>query len=318
MAVEEGGYAWWYVDAMSDDGRLGLTLILMIGSVFSPYYRRATLSGRGDPARHSAVNIALYDIENPGGSWLGPALGQRSGDRWALTEGGMLTRDRTTLSIGRSRASWDGSALRVDLREVTAPFASPLEGELTVYPENLSSETHTLDARGRHTWSPIAPFGRIEARFSRPDLRFSGLAYLDHNAGDEPLASGFSSWTWSRFTSDRRTTVVYDVARRDGSSHRIARAFHADGTRETCPGDGDTVRLARTRWQMERSIRTVDRADVKLGRTLEDTPFYARSQLVGTIDGQPASGVHEVVDMMRFESRLVQGMLPYRMRRLPA
>lgn len=301
---------------MSDDGRYGLTLILMIGSVFSPHYRKATLQGRGDPARHSAVNLALYDMSSPGGSWLGPALGQRSGDRWVLTEGGLLTRDRSTLSIGRSRASWDGSALRVDLCEVTSPFSSPIEGELMVYPNDVADEVHTLDSNGRHVWSPIAPFGRIEARFRWPNLRFSGHAYLDHNAGAEPLASGFQSWTWSRFTSDRKTTVVYDATRTDGSGQRIARSFHADGRRETCRGQGTTVSLAKTSWQMDRSIRTMDGAAVGLGRTLEDTPFYARSQLTGSIDGRPAEGVHEVVDMRRFESRIVQGMLPYRMRRL--
>ena len=32
------GYVWWYVDALSDDGRQGLTIIAFIGSVFSPYY----------------------------------------------------------------------------------------------------------------------------------------------------------------------------------------------------------------------------------------------------------------------------------------
>ena len=29
--------AGWYVDAISDDGRHGLTIIAFIGSVFSPY-----------------------------------------------------------------------------------------------------------------------------------------------------------------------------------------------------------------------------------------------------------------------------------------
>ncbi len=47
---------WWYVDALSDDGRHGLTLIAFIGSVFSPYYawarRRARRPGRpGAPLR---------------------------------------------------------------------------------------------------------------------------------------------------------------------------------------------------------------------------------------------------------------------------
>ena len=34
--VPPGGYAWWYVDALSDDGRHGLTVIAFVGSVFSP------------------------------------------------------------------------------------------------------------------------------------------------------------------------------------------------------------------------------------------------------------------------------------------
>jgi carotenoid 1,2-hydratase len=35
--VAPGGYAWWYLDALSDDGRHGLVVIAFIGSVFSPY-----------------------------------------------------------------------------------------------------------------------------------------------------------------------------------------------------------------------------------------------------------------------------------------
>ena len=38
LPVRPGGYAWWYVDALSDDGQHGLTIIAFIGSVFSPYY----------------------------------------------------------------------------------------------------------------------------------------------------------------------------------------------------------------------------------------------------------------------------------------
>ncbi len=45
-AGRAGGYAWWYVDALSDDGRHGLTLIAFIGSVFSPYYAWRAGGGR--------------------------------------------------------------------------------------------------------------------------------------------------------------------------------------------------------------------------------------------------------------------------------
>ena len=50
--VAPGGYAWWYVDALSDDGRHGLTIIAFIGSVFSPYYAWAA-------ARHADPLDAL-------------------------------------------------------------------------------------------------------------------------------------------------------------------------------------------------------------------------------------------------------------------
>lgn len=301
---------------MSDDGRHGLTLILMVGSVFSPFYRREIERGRGDPERHAAVNLALYDLARPGGSWLGPLFRRKTGDHWVLTEGARVERDRQSLTIGDTQATWDGRELRVRVREKTAPLASNVTGTLVVRPAAVEDEVHALDAAGKHIWSPIAPFGRIEVDFGEPGLRWTGPAYLDHNAGDEPLARGFRGWTWSRMTSADRTVVIYDVDRLDGSFHRIARSFHAGGARETYTGGVATLPLSTTRFQMARSARAPSGDAAKLGRTLEDTPFYARSHLVGTLDGRPAEGVHEVVDMARFESRVVQHMLPYRMRKV--
>ena len=82
IPVAPGGYAWWYLDALSDDGRHGITVIAFIGSVFSPYYARARRragSAGADPLNHCAVNVALY---NRG------AGGARGGQRWAMTERG--------------------------------------------------------------------------------------------------------------------------------------------------------------------------------------------------------------------------------------
>ncbi len=57
LSVPAGGYAWWYVDGVSDDGRHGITVIAFLGSVFSPYY---AWSRDKDPIDHSAVNVVLY------------------------------------------------------------------------------------------------------------------------------------------------------------------------------------------------------------------------------------------------------------------
>ena len=57
----------------------------------------------------------------------------------------------------------------------------------------------------------------------------------------------------------------------------------------------------------------VDRgAEPRLVRTLEDTPFYARSEVAGRVLGEDARGVHEALDLDRFNARVVQLMLPYR------
>ncbi len=56
----QNGYAWWYVDALSDDGTNGITIIAFIGSVFSPYYALARRNGPADPLNHCAINVAIY------------------------------------------------------------------------------------------------------------------------------------------------------------------------------------------------------------------------------------------------------------------
>ena len=60
-AIAPGGYAWWYVDALSADRRHGLTVIALLGSVFSPYYARARRRDpAADPLQYCAMNVALY------------------------------------------------------------------------------------------------------------------------------------------------------------------------------------------------------------------------------------------------------------------
>ena len=68
------GYAWWYVDALSDDGRHALTIIAFVGSVFSPYYAAARRRGAGRPAR-------------PRGDQRG-AVRRHGARRWTMTERG--------------------------------------------------------------------------------------------------------------------------------------------------------------------------------------------------------------------------------------
>ena len=47
--VTQGGYLWWYLDGLSDDGQWAITLIAFVGTVFSPaYFRARARSGGGE------------------------------------------------------------------------------------------------------------------------------------------------------------------------------------------------------------------------------------------------------------------------------
>ena len=70
--------------------------------------------------------------------------------------------------------------------------------------------------------------------------------------------------------------------------------------------------LDRTRWRVPRQISAASASVVK---TLEDTPFYARSVVAAELLGHPVTAMHESLSMERFAAPWVQAMLPFRMPR---
>ncbi|WP_437486405.1 carotenoid 1,2-hydratase [Sorangium sp. So ce1014] len=295
---------------MSDDRRSALTIIAMLGSVFSPYYARARARGAADPLMHCAMNVALY----------GPRA-----DRWALTERPRraVFRSPRSLAIGPSLMEWAGGELRVAFDEITAPVPSRLSGTVRLRPSAPGPAAPgaggaqpgvALDGRGRHRWAPIAPIARAEVELTHPSLRFSGSAYLDTNSGDEPLEHAFERWTWSRALGADGIALTYDVRRRDGTRMLLSPAFDAGGGARELPPLAPRP-LGGTRWGMARDIAADPGSAPRLLRTYEDTPFYARSLATATFGGKPAAVVHEALSLDRFASPWVQLLLPFRMRR---
>ncbi|MGA0804951.1 MAG: hypothetical protein ACO3PV_00330 [Pseudohongiellaceae bacterium] len=300
IRVPDNGYAWWYIDAVSDDGKHALTLIAFIGSVFSPYYAWARQRAACNPLDHCAMNVVLY------------GAGRK---RWAMTErtGAAIERSTAHLAIGPSSLSFDGTCLDVALDEVTVPLPSRIRGRLRLVPATITNHDFILDTNGHHHWRPLAPCARIEVNLERPDLRWSGHAYFDSNVGSRPLEADFVYWDWSRSVDPDGTVILYEGLRRDGSTFALAAKAKPSGDLEMLVPPAP-VQLGRTGWGLTR--RTRAEGEVRVVDTLEDTPFYARSLLQGCWQGQPGLAVHESLCMDRFSKPWVRCLLPFRMPRV--
>ena len=230
--------------------------------------------------------------------------------------GRRLERDPSSLRIGPSRLHWDGEALTIAIDEVTAPWPSRVRGTVRLLPRALHETSYPLDLAGRHRWQPIAPCARVEVDLAQPASRWQGFGYLDSNRGDAPLESDFRRWHWSRArTAGGRTSVFYDVERRDGSELALALAFDPARAKAEVVAAPPVAALARSAWRIARATRSEAGHDATIARALEDGPFYARSLVRSRLDGEAALAVHESLDLDRFASPWVQAMLPFRMPR---
>lgn len=295
--VAQNGYRWWYLDAISDDNKSGLTIIGFVGSVFSPYYRRARGHGLGDPENHCAINVALYGDTK----------------RWAMTERGKahVERDALSLRVGPSLMRWDDDGLTIAINERCMPIPRSLIGTVRFLPDTLYNTPVGLDGNGHHFWQAVAPHGRVEVKFQTPGLSWSGSAYHDMNWGSEPLEDGFRHWTWSRTATTTGTEVLYDVTRMDGSQLCFGRQFAGGIVLERSVPPAHPLRKGI--WGMQRIVHS--EVKPQLRATLEDAPFYTRNHVRMTLGGNACEAYHESLSLDRFIHPVTQLMLPFRMPR---
>ena len=302
--VPSDGYAWWYIDAISDDGAQALTLIAFIGSVFSPYYAWARRCGSAAATDHCAVNLALY---HPPSRWCMTERGQRS-----------LRASADVLAIGPSRLHRRGGKLIVDIDEITVPWPRRLRGRLSISLPDAAVDPVWIDMAQNHAWQPIAPQTRIKVEMQSPALTWHGNAYVDSNRGRVPLEQTFRRWQWSRCHLDAcRTLIQYDLTEHDGIQRDSTFIMDDTTLLEAAPGmPAQRQRLASTRWfRIPRQTRVDPGAPVNTLQTLEDTPFYARSRFRTTVLGHECECVHESLDLNRFDHPLTRCLLPFRMPR---
>jgi carotenoid 1,2-hydratase len=300
--VPPTGYLWWYLDALSDDGQFGLTIIAFVGSVFSPYYAWARRGGaQPDPDHFCCLNVALYS---------------RNARRWTMTERGAAHchRDAQQFSIGPSQLRWDGDTLVIDIDEVGVPLPQRVRGQVRVHPQQLFPFSTPIDPQGLHRWGPLAPSARVEVKLNQPAQSWQGQGYLDSNVGDEPIDRSCREWDWSRSPlKDGSTAVIYDIQGQTPQGDQLlALRFTPQG--EVLPFEASARQpIPRTLWQIQRRMRSD--GPVQVVEQLEDTPFYQRALLQSNLLGEQVLSFHESITMSRLVSPVVQAMLPFRMPR---
>ncbi len=230
-----------------------------------------------------------------------------------------VSRTANSLVIGPSAVVWDGTSLLMQLREMSAPLPAKIVGTVRVWPDDWSCVSFDLDpARGAHRWTPIAPRTRVEVRLTDPAVSWNGWGYLDSNAGSEPLQQAFSHWHWSRsHLASGQSAIFYDLSLSNGQLVQNELWF---GKRDPSP---ERPRIEPTRlpstgfWRIARQTWADAGSPVSIFRTLEDTPFYARSLLRLNLHGTSTTTVHESLHLRRLSAPGVRLMLPFKMPRRP-
>ena len=297
VEVGPDGYAWWYVDAISDDGARAVSVIGFIGSVFSPWYR---WSGRRHPQNHCCLNVVTSGLNG----------------RFTMTDrgAGALRQSRDTLEIGPSRMHWTGRELVIDVDELGAPpMVTRVRGRIVVTPAAVTQTEALLTPDGRHLWRPFAPMAHVSVALSQGH-EWEGHGYFDANFGSRALETDFGFWTWGRFPMRDRTLCFYDATRRDGS--RLALAVEADRSGEVRLIEAPPpVSMARSAWLVRRETRADPGTRPRQALSLLDAPFYSRSLVRTRIGGEETLGMHEALDLARFRQPLMKPMLAVRVPR---
>ena len=312
-----GGYAWWYLDALSPEGD-GLVCILFAGSVFSPRYAARVRQGeRALPTEHCAVNLALYK----GGRQIAWVMAEHSGPQ-EFSEG--------RVAVGGSVMESSGGRVRVTIDEQVTPFfghgfGRRVKGTIRMTSRAAPFAESALSVGGRtHAWRALVPRGEVEADFPSLGVKFRGVGYHDRNHGDGRLGDAFSRWGWARRHREDGTDVLYSVVEKDGTRRALWASAGDDQIatpREATPLPDGASRSAR--WGMRLPSRfgvTTDEGRVlhcTPTTLLEQAPFYNRfrARISDGDDSAPdTQTLGEWLDLDRFSSRWNQFLIGFKTR----
>ena len=226
-----------------------------------------------------------------------------------------LRQTASRLEVGPSRMRWVNNQLIIDINEISShPLISRIKGQIRIIPSALTHVELPLTPDGAHIWRPFAPRSRIEVDIDRPGWQWSGEGYFDANFGTRALEEDFSYWTWGRYPTGAGATCFYDATRLDGSELAAAFEFDNVGQSRAIPLPPKAP-LRRSLWAVKRETRGDAHTKARQVQNMLDAPFYSRSAVETTLNGETTTGVHEALDLTRFRSPWLKPMLAVRVPR---
>jgi len=226
-----------------------------------------------------------------------------------------LRQSEDTFTVGPSSLHWDGSELIININEISAPpIISRVRGQIRVKPKAMTDKELLLTQDGAHVWRPFAPISDITVDLEAKGWQWDGHGYFDSNFGTRALEEDFSFWTWGRYPTSNGALCIYDAERRDGTTLDSAIGFTADGEMAHVDAPPRTP-FKRSLWQVRRETRADSGTTPRQVLPMLDAPFYSRSAVETTLNGERVTGVHEALDLNRFASPFLKPMLACRVPR---
>jgi carotenoid 1,2-hydratase len=102
---------------------------------------------------------------------------------------------------------------------------------------------------------------------------------------------------------------------RDQPRRSLGICFDATGAVSTFEPPPDQALPSTSIWRIDRASQCDPDSIARVKKTLEDTPFYARSIIETKLLGQKVAAMHESLSLNRFRAPWVHLLLPFRMPR---
>ena len=230
-----GGYEWWHFDAVSDDRETLIAVDFFDGDPFDAEYRRRyerfvrrpTRTAPPLPAEYRGVSVAVY---------RGPK--RIGGFRSSLpTVDFEASAERPWVPMGTNLIEGDGEGgfrLEMEGTGVRARLAFRASGGAQ---RNGGPVVHAFPPRAMtgaaHWWAPAVSTSRVSGQVELlgESLAFSGVGWMDHQHGLEPLGLGLERWMRGRVLGEQGCLAFMSARSASGAAWREERlVVRGDGS----------------------------------------------------------------------------------------